>query len=185
MTKTDPKMNHTKEPQKITSSFIPLWGILGVCFIVGQAVWNLSPLAIAPFQEQDLSTLQWIMYFAWLIFMGYSEGYRGFQKAFCPRVVRRAWTLTSSSPIHHILFAPLYSMGYFYATRKRQIVSWSVTSAIVGIVLIVKLLPYPYRNIVDGGVVFGLSYGLICLGVYTVKALQGTLPNVPPDLPTE
>ena len=37
----------------------------------------------------------------------------------------------------------------------------------------------------DGGVVFGLSYGLICLGVYTVKALQGTLPNVPPDLPTE
>ena len=74
-------------------------------------------------------------------------------------------------------------MGYFHATRKRKIVSWCVTTAIVGLVLVVKLLPYPYRQIVDGGVVFGLSYGLICLLIYTFRALQGKLPEASPDLP--
>ena len=149
----------------------------------GNAIWKLFPLAQAPFLQKDLLYWQWIMYAIWVIFMGYSEGYRGFQKAFCPRVVRRAWTLHSSSPLLHIVLAPLYSMGYFHATRKRKIVSWSITTAIVGLVLIVKLLPYPYRHIVDGGVVFGLSYGLVCLILFTARALWGSLPSVSPDLP--
>ena len=161
-------MTANQETRK-SSPLIALWAILGVSFILGNAIWKLSPLAIEPFQKQNLSTIQWIIYGIWLLFMGYSEGYRGFQKAFCPRVVSRAWTLNFSSAPHHILFAPLYSMGYFHATKKRMIVSWSITTAIVGLVLLVKFLPYPYRHIVDGGVVLGLSYGLACLLIFTLK----------------
>ena len=166
-----------------TSSWIQWWAILGVSFILGQAIWKLAPLAIEPFVRQDLSLLQWIFLTGWILFMGYTEGYRGFQKAFCPRVVSRAFTLTPSSPKHHILLAPLYSMGYFYATRKRKIVSWCITLAIVGIVLVVKLLEYPYRHIIDGGVVIGLSYGLGVLLVLFTRTLLGKPIAANPDLP--
>ncbi len=168
---------------KPKSSWIQWWAILGVSFILGQAIWKLAPLAIEPFQRQDLSVIQWVFLIGWILFMGYTEGYRGFQKAFCPRVVSRAFTLTPSSPKHHIALAPLYSMGYFYATRKRKIVSWCITSAIVGIVLFVKILEYPYRHIVDGGVVVGLSYGLGVLLVFFARTLQGTPIDANPDLP--
>ena len=173
----------TKTAVQPTSSWIQWWAILGVSFILGQAIWKLAPLALEPFQKQDLSLFQCFFLGGWVLFMGYTEGYRGFQKAFCPRVVSRAFTLTSSSPFHHILFAPLYSMGYFYATRKRKIVSWCITSAIVGIVLIVKLLDYPYRHIIDAGVVVGLSYGLSVLLVLFVRTLLGTPIEANPDLP--
>ena len=176
-------MESTQQKHTISFPLIPLWGILGVSFILGNAVWSLAPLAFAPFIQNDLAIWQWVLYVIWVIFMGYSEGYRGFQKAFCPRVVRRAWTLNSSSPPLHIILAPLYSMGYFHATRKRKIVSWSITTAIVGLVLTVKLLPYPYRHIVDGGVVFGLSHGLICLLLFSARAFRGSMPQVSPELP--
>ncbi|MEC7988280.1 MAG: hypothetical protein VX278_24145 [Myxococcota bacterium] len=176
-------MESTNHIHKKSFPLIPLWGIIGVSFILGQAIWKLWPLAIEPIQNQNLTIWQWVLYAIWLIFMGYSEGYRGFQKAFCPRVVRRAWTLQSSSPTLHILLAPLYSMGYFHATRKRKIISWSLTFGIVGIVLFVKILPYPYRHIIDGGVVLGLSYGLVCLLLIGFNAIRGILPPVSPDLP--
>ena len=165
--------------------FISLWAILGVCGILLQAIIKLSPIALQPIIQQDLSGIQWLFFGLWSVFMIYTEGYRGFQKAFSPRVVQRAWTLHSKSPILHILLAPLYSMGYFYATRKRKIVSWCLTTGIVGVVLVVKLLPYPYRNIIDAGVVLGLSYGLLTLLLLSIKALLGTLHKVNPDLPTE
>ena len=61
--------------------------------------------------------------------------------------------------------------------------SHGITSAIVGIVLFVKLLDYPYRHIIDGGVVVGLSYGLTVLLIFFVQALLGTPIEANPDLP--
>ena len=62
-------------------------------------------------------------------------------------------------------------MGLFGAPRKRMIVSWSITAGVFSLVKVVKLLPYPYRSIIDAGVVFGLSYGTISTLVIMVKAL--------------
>jgi hypothetical protein len=45
-------------------------------------------------------------------------------------------------------------------------------------------LPQPWRGIVDLGVVIGLAWGLVALGVFTVQAFSGRLnhaPEVPPD----
>lgn len=64
-----------------------------------------------------------------------------------------------------------YSMGLFGAPRKRMIVSWSITAGVFSLVKVVKLLPYPYRSIIDAGVVFGLSYGTISTLVIMLKAL--------------
>ena len=40
-----------------------------------------------------------------------------------------------------------------------MIVSWSVSIGVAVIVAAVKRLSYPWRNIVDAGVVVGLSWG--------------------------
>lgn len=69
-------------------------------------------------------------------------------------------------------------MGLLHATRKRQIVSWSVSLGVAGIVAAVKQLPYPWRNIVDAGVVVGLSWGSASILVLYIRAwLTGQLPT--------
>ena len=90
-------------------------------------------------------------YIVTCLWFAYVEGYKGFQQKFSPLVVKRSFTLGGAAWYHRLL-APMYSMGLVHATRKRQIVSWSVTAGVAAIVVAVKRLPYPYRNIVDAGV---------------------------------
>jgi hypothetical protein len=69
-------------------------------------------------------------------------------------------------------------MGLFHATRKRKITSLSVSLGVAGIVAAVKRLPYPWRNVVDAGVVVGLSWGSLSILVIYCKAwITGKLPD--------
>ena len=115
------------------------------------------------------------MYAITCAFFAYAEGYKGFQKKFSPLVVKRSSTLvvgtpSGNNPLHY-LFAPLYSMGLFHATRKRLITSWGVTSGVALLVAIVKRLPPTGRCIMDAGVVVGLTYGSISILYLYVKSL--------------
>lgn len=114
------------------------------------------------------------------------EGYKGFQLKFSPLVVARAQTLKpfNGTPFHHTLFAPFYAMGLFHATKKRKIISWSVSTGVAVIVVAVKKLPYPWRNIIDAGVIVGLSWGSISIIVEWVKAVVlGIEVKMDPALP--
>ena len=75
-------------------------------------------------------------------------------------------------------------MGLFHATRKRTIVSWSLTLGVAALVALVKKLPYPYRAIVDAGVVTGLGWGSVSIIAIYVRGLMGTPPGVDPQLPS-
>ena len=117
------------------------------------------------------------------LWFAYVEGYKGFQRKFSPLVVSRSLTLHPRSPPHHLLLAPLYSMGMFHATKKRVIVSWSVTLGVAALVAGVKRMPYPWRNIVDAGVVVGLTLGMLSILVgYVVACTKGESP-ADPSLP--
>jgi hypothetical protein len=106
------------------------------------------------------------------LWFAYVEGYKGFQTKFSPLVVKRSFTLSpQNSRWYHLLLAPMYSMGMIHATRKRKIVSYSVTLGVAVIVAAVKKLPYPYRNIVDAGVVVGLTWGSISIAILYLYAL--------------
>lgn len=48
---------------------------------------------------------------------------------------------------------------------------------------LVKRLPYPWRSIVDAGVVTGLVWGAVSIINLYVRALLGTPPGVDPCLP--
>ena len=114
------------------------------------------------------------------LWFAYVEGYKGFQRKFSPLVVSRSLTLHPRSPPHHLLLAPLYSMGLFHATKKRVIVSWSVTLGVAALVTGVKRMPYPWRNVVDAGVVVGLSWGMLSILVcYVMACIKGESPTDP------
>jgi hypothetical protein len=133
----------------------------GVLLLLTQALLRLTPLALEPLRDGSLAPWQLVLYGAWVGFMAYSEGYRGFQLQFSPRAVRRAFELPVAGTRWHILFGPLYCMSLIGAARKDQMRARVLLVTIVTLILAVRLLPQPWRGIVDGGVVVGLGWGVI------------------------
>lgn len=162
---------------------VVLWGTGGVMLLVAQGILRLYPLALEPIVEGSLTATQWLIYLAWVAFNTFVEGYRGFQKGFSPRVVVRALHLARKPRAWLLVLAPLYCMGLVHATRRRLISSWLLLIGIVSVVVLVRNLDQPWRGIVDGGVVVGLTYGLIVLAVCLVRGLAGRRLEIDPDLP--
>ncbi|HSD88469.1 MAG TPA: hypothetical protein VLB44_13170 [Kofleriaceae bacterium] len=157
---------------------VGLWGVFGVVVILAQAIYRLAPMALA-LRDQTLTAVQWGVLVLWVAFMGYSEGYRAFHKNFSPRVVARARHLAATPRPLFVALAPLYCMGFFHATRRRKIVSWSVTLGVIGLVILVRQLAQPWRGIIDAGVVLGLAMGVVSI----VHHAMGRAISVPPDVP--
>ena len=158
------------------------WGILGVLGLVGSAVVRLTPVALDALTG-PLEPIHYIFVVGWVLFMAYGEGYRGFQRAFSPRVVARASWLRHNPTLLRALLAPAFCMGFFHATRKRLIVSWTLTTVIVLLIIGVKLLPPPWRGLVDAGVVVGLSWGMAAVVAWGLGRLSGRPLPAPPDRP--
>ncbi len=148
-----------------------LWGLFGVSLLIGWAVVRLTPVAVEAW-GMSWGALEWLVAVPWLAFMLVGEGYRGFQKGFAPRVAARARYLRDNPRPLHVLLAPLFCMGFIHATRKRRIVSTAVTSGIIILILVVRLLPQPWRGIVDLGVVAGLTWGLLAIAWFGVQAMM-------------
>ena len=158
-----------------------LWGVGGVALLVSSAIVRMTPVAIDAFGH-TLYWYHWVFGGAFLVFMLYSEGYRGFQLGFSPRVVARARYLRRHPRLVHVVFAPLFCMAFFHATKRRQRISLGVATAIVMAVVLVRLISQPWRGIIDLGVVAGLVWGMIALAVYCLVALGGGLSHAP-DVP--
>lgn len=167
----------------IRQRLIWAWGVLGFVAILVRAVWALYPLAMAPLEGGQLGAVHGVVFAVWLIFMGYTEAYRGFHCQLSPRVVVRGHHLARNPRFLHVLLAPLFCMGLIHATRKRLIVAWSVTAGIVLLVITVRMVPQPWRGIIDGGVVVGLAGGIASILWFFARALGGALPLVAADIP--
>lgn len=161
-----------------------LWGFSGVVALLGYAIFRLAPRAAESLAE-PLTTIQWIFLVIFAFFMLVAEGYRGFQKKFSPRTAARVKYLRDHPRPLHVVLAPAFCMGYFFARRKTQITAICLTLGIVLLVVLVRFLPTPWRGLVDFGVVLGLTYGVISFAVFTGKALFGKdfphSPEVPED----
>lgn len=135
------------------------WGIIGFAVLLASAIVRLAALAhaslAAPWHAGHVVAL-----FVSVAAMAYFEGYRAFQQSYAPRFAARAAALrTQATPIRTLL-APLYCMSLYDAPRRQLTAAWMVTAGIVVLVLCVRLLPQPWRGILDAGVVVGLSWGL-------------------------
>jgi hypothetical protein len=166
------------------SALTATWGVVGVGLLLLQAVVRLTPIALEPLWRGGLTAGQAAIYAAWVITSLYTEGYRGFQKAFVPRTVARAFHLARTGRPLLTVFAPMYCMGLIHATRRRMLTSWTIVFAIALAVVLVRRLPPPWRAVVDGGVVAGLGYGIVALALAFGRALRGSVPAYPLDLPS-
>lgn len=164
------------------SRFGAYWGLAGVMLLLGSAVYRLAPIAF------EALAFEWLWYhmiafIVVLVFMAYAEGYRAFQLAFSPRVAARARYLLTYSNFLHIVLAPLFCMAYFHAPRRRRVTSLSVTAGIIVLVILVRLLPQPWRGIIDCGVLVGLAWGLVSLAIFGYQALTRETFDYAPEVP--
>jgi hypothetical protein len=172
---TSLKHETAKIPTKklLLKNVLGVWGVLQVVYIFSNAIKRLLPVALEPIIKNDISPMHWAMYIGWCLCMAYTEGYKAFHLKFSPSVVHRSFNIGDSPSIIKCILAGPYSMGLFGATKRKMIVSWCITGGVFVLTKLVKNLSYPYRSIVDSGVVLGLSLGLASMLFYTTKSLFG------------
>lgn len=161
-----------------------LWGVAGVLALLGFAVLRLMGRVIDMF-GYELRWYHWLALLLVVLFMAYSEGYRGFQRAFSPRVAARAKYVCHSPRLLHVLAAPVFCMGYFHIRRRRQIGTVVLTIFIVLIIALLRFVEQPWKGIVDAGVVVGLTWGMVSVGVYSVLAFTSEAFGYSPEVPEQ
>ena len=146
-----------------------IWGLGGVVTMLTFAVFRLSGFSLEAFQY-PWDWRHWTVFVLNMAFMAHSEGYKGFQKSFAPRVVARAQTLRGNPALLRLLLAPLFCMGYFHTTRRRLISVYVLTVGIITFIVAFQYISQPWRGILDCGVVVGLTWGIVSIGVFAVQA---------------
>ena len=155
----------------LAGQFGAYWGVIGVCMLLIFSVYRLTIIALDSLQFPFL-WYHWLMLVGTLLFMAHSEGYKGFQKSFSPRVAARARYLKFNPNPWYVAFAPLFCMGYFHATGRRLIRSYGLTLGIILLVILVNQISQPWRGILDTGVVVGLIWGLVSVVIYFIQAMS-------------
>lgn len=145
-----------------------IWGVVGIIALLTWAIVRLTPYAVAAISE-GLSGWQWAVLVAWSLFMVITEGYDGFYRHLAPRIVERAQHIHRSGDMVEIILAPLYCFGYFRASRKRLLISYTAIVLIIGAIIIVQQVPQPWRGIIDAGVVIGLVCGVWAIIVTALR----------------
>lgn len=160
------------------------WALAGIIGLLGISVLRLAQIAADAF-AYDWHWYHWLALGLIIVFMAYTEGYRGFQQSFSPRVASRIRYLSEQPRPLWILLAPLFCMGYFHIRKREKIVIYTLTVGIILIILSMRLLPQPWRGIVDTGVVVGLSWGLVATAVFALQALTVETFPFTPALPDD
>ena len=148
------------------------WGIAGVIIFLLYAVLRLSQ-HVLEMTEYNLNFFHWLLLIVFAVWMAWAEGYKGFHLAFSPRVIARARYLRYQSHPLLSLLAPLFCMGYIYATKKRKMVSYILTGTIIMMVMLLRITPQPWRGIIDVGVVAGLTLGILSLVYFWIQVETG------------
>lgn len=154
----------------------------GVSLLLCWAITRLTPHAI----ELLSLPLEWYHWFALIVnilFMAYSEGYKGFQQGAAPRLAARVRYLYANPTVLHVVLGPLFCASYFHTTKSRKIARYVLTTMIIVLIIIVSQFTQPWRGIIDAGVVVGLIWGLISMLIYTVKAMVSDEFEYSPELP--
>ena len=157
--------NHTT----VKGTIAVIWAIIGLLVLLVFACWRLSAYTIDAF-SMPLSWLHWLVFIAWAIFMAHGEGYKGFQKKFSPRFAARCKYLSHSASWLQLLLAPIFCMAYFHAPKKRVIATYALTLMIIVFIFSFRLIPQPWKGLLDFGVVLGLAWGIVSTIYFCIKA---------------
>ena len=146
-----------------------IWAVIGVAGILVWAIVRLTAIALGAL-EQPLAWYHWAAMGAFVPFMAWSEGLRGFQRRFSPRVAERAMLIRATPTAARVIFAPLFAAGFFGGSRRERIGACLGTAAIITLVVLVHRLEQPWRGILDAGVVTGLTWGVVATLALSARA---------------
>ena len=147
-----------------------IWGIVGAVVLLSMAISRMLGHVLEAFLgDYQLGIWHYLIGGVWLFFMAYSEGYKGFQKGYSPRVASRALYLRDKCTWQRLILAPLFVLGFINSTKRRKITIFVLLIVISLIVMFFKHIPQPWRGVLDLGVAVGLSWGLIATLVFLVK----------------
>ena len=158
------------------------WGLVGVALVLGYAIVRLAAIGFDSF-SYGYEWYHWVILAGSVVFMAWSEGYKGFQKSFSPRLAARIRYLRDHPEPVHTALSPLFGMGFFHTTRRRLIGTYVLLVMIIIFIIIAHQLPQPWRGILDLGVVVGLSWGLVTILIYSWIALTRDHFPYSPELP--
>tara|TARA_B100000029_G_scaffold515020_1_gene620106 strand:+ start:1823 stop:2374 length:552 start_codon:yes stop_codon:yes gene_type:complete len=147
------------------------WGISCIGMILIFAIVRLFSVTIDALNNFPFFWYHWVILILVIGLMAYSEGYKGFQKSFSPRVAARARYLYMHPQPIMLLLAPLFLVGYININPCRQRNIFLLTLGIFILIFMVSFLAQPWRGIVDAGVVIGLTWGLVSLVFYCCKVM--------------
>ncbi len=145
------------------------WGLAGLLGLLLFAIARLTDVVVDGF-DYDWRWQHLAVAVANAVFMAWSEGLRGFQRGFSPRVAARLRWLRDHPSTARVALAPLFAMGYFQASRRRMIGVYVLTAGIVVLIVAVHALPQPWRAALDVGVVIGLSWGIVSTLAFVHRA---------------
>ncbi len=179
----------TERTTETKSKLLPIagltWGLSFICAVLLFAIVRLFAVTIDAFDNFPFLWYHWLSLAVVVIFMAHSEGYKGFQKNFSPRVISRAWFLYHHPRPLLIVLAPLFLAGYIHINPRRQRNIMMLTAGIVILIILIRFLPQPWRGIVDAGVVVGLTWGLVSLVLCGVRILGSRPFAYSPEIPGE
>ena len=154
--------------RSIAGTVAAVWGLGGFLALLLFAIYRLTPIAWQAL-EATLYWYHWLGFFINVAFMAYSEGYRGFQRRYSPRLIARVRHLLHKPTSLQLVLAPAFCMGYFGAGRRNAVSAWLLLAMIGVLIAVFQQLPQPWRGLLDAGVVVGLSWGLLATIVLVIK----------------
>lgn len=146
-----------------------IWAVAGLTALLAWAIVRLASIALGAL-DHPFAWYHWAVLGAIVPLMAWSEGVRGFQNRFSPRVVERAMLIRSAPTLARVVFAPLFAAGFFGGTRRDWLRAYFGTVAIVVLVVLIHRLEQPWRGILDAGVVTGLTWGVIATLALSARA---------------
>ena len=142
-----------------------LYAFVSILFVLGGAAAGVLQVGLQIWRML-LSTLEALALVLLLLFFSL-VGFFGFHRSWAPVTARRCFLAghaasarpCSCGAIATVLLAPVFAMGYFFAPRRRLLISYALAACIASLVVLVEHLPPPWHQLVDCGVALALCLG--------------------------
>lgn len=149
----------TSKPAGMATS---AWALVGVSALFASAAYRLGERGLDVIRN-GLGGWEWAALAGLTVVFVYGEGVLALDRKWVPGLMRRIRELRRERSLVLRLLAPLYGLSLIGAPRRKLVLSWLGTAAIVGAILLVRALPEPWRGIVDFAVAAALALGLVSI----------------------
>lgn len=141
---------------------VTAWALIGVGGLLAWATYRLGSRGIDTIRG-GLEVGEWVVLALLVPAFAYTEGFLAMDRRWVPKVVERARRLVDDNRRALWLVAPFYGMSLIGSGRKELLRAWLGTAAIVAAVALVRMLPEPWRGIIDLSVATALAWGLAAI----------------------